>query len=60
MVEAWMPQEPLDLCEVEPNDNGDPSNPNRQITNPGKSIPAISEARLITAAYGASLYSKIG
>ena len=24
-----MPQEPLDLCEIVPNDNGDPSNPNR-------------------------------
>ena len=29
MVEAWMPQEPLDLCGIEPQDNGDESNPNR-------------------------------
>ena len=29
MVEAWMPQEPLDLCGVEPNDNGDENNANR-------------------------------
>ena len=29
MVEAWMPQEPLDLCGIEPHDNGDESNPNR-------------------------------
>ena len=24
-----MPQEPLDLCEIDPNDNGDPNDPNR-------------------------------
>ena len=29
MIEAWMPQEPLDLCGVEPNDNGDENNANR-------------------------------
>ena len=29
IVEAWMPQEPLDLCGIEPHDNGDESNPNR-------------------------------
>ena len=29
IVEAWMPQEPLDLCGAEPHDNGDESNPNR-------------------------------
>ena len=29
MIEAWMPQEPLDLCDIPPNDNGDESNPNR-------------------------------
>ena len=29
IIEAWMPQEPLDLCEIDPNDNGDPNNANR-------------------------------
>ena len=29
MVEAWMPQEPLDLCGIDPQDDGDESNPNR-------------------------------
>ena len=29
IVEAWMPQGPLDLCGIEPHDNGDESNPNR-------------------------------
>merc|ERR1712223_219180 len=29
IIEAWMPQEPLDLCEINPNDNGDPNNANR-------------------------------
>ena len=24
-----MPQEPLDLCEIDPHDNGDPNNANR-------------------------------
>ena len=39
---------------VDPNDN------NRQVQNPGISLPAISESRLITCAYGASLYAMIG
>merc|ERR1719270_2395870 len=29
IIEAWMTQEPLDLCDIAPNDNGDPNNPNR-------------------------------
>jgi len=29
IIEAWMPQEPLDLCGIEPHDDGDESNPNR-------------------------------
>lgn len=38
----------------------DPNDENRQIANPGLSIPAICESRLITAAYGAQVYSRIG
>merc|ERR1712223_856335 len=29
IVEAWMPQEPLDECDIEPHNDGDSSNPNR-------------------------------
>jgi len=29
IIEAWMPQKPLDLCEIDPNDDGNPDNANR-------------------------------
>ncbi len=38
----------------------DPNDANRQISNPGTSIPAISEGRLQLCAYGTSIYKRIG
>ena len=38
----------------------DPNDADRQVQNPGLSIPAIAESRLITCAYGANIYKRIG
>ena len=37
----------------------DPTDATRQIPNPGNSIPSMCEARLILAAYGATIYTLI-
>ena len=38
----------------------DPNHPNRSISNPGTSIPAITKGRLQLCAYGAGIYQRIG